>query len=76
MTLAAEDDIVLKFIHTADWHLGRQFKNFSEESDRKLGHARLGAVERLLLAAERHDVHAVLCAGGCSSGTDAEIPHF
>jgi DNA repair exonuclease SbcCD nuclease subunit len=63
MTLAAEDEIVLKFVHTADWHLGRQFKNFGGDSERKLGRARLEVVERLLLVAERHDVHAVLCAG-------------
>jgi DNA repair exonuclease SbcCD nuclease subunit len=63
MTIAAEDEIVLKFLHTADWHLGRQFKSFGAENERKLGHARLGAVERLLLAAERWEVQAVLCAG-------------
>jgi DNA repair exonuclease SbcCD nuclease subunit len=63
MTAAAEDEIVLKFIHTADWHLGRLFKNFGLEGERKLRHARLDAVEALLLAAERYDVHAVLCAG-------------
>lgn len=63
MTPAAEDEIVLKFLHTADWHLGRLFKNFGEESDLRLSRARLDAVRTLLLVAERHDVHAVLCAG-------------
>jgi DNA repair exonuclease SbcCD nuclease subunit len=63
MTLAAEDEIVLKFLHTADWHLGRLFKNFGDESDKRLSRARLEAVKTLMLVAERHDVHAVLCAG-------------
>jgi len=30
MTTAAEDDIVLKLLHTADWHLGLRFRNFTE----------------------------------------------
>lgn len=63
MTSAAEDDIVLKILHTADWHLGRRFSSFDADAQRRLSRARLEAVERILLAAERHAVHAVLCAG-------------
>ena len=58
-----EDDIVLKLLHTADWHLGKRFRSFSEESEKKLTRARLDVLERILLAAERHAVDAVLCAG-------------
>jgi DNA repair exonuclease SbcCD nuclease subunit len=63
MTAALEDEIVLKLLHTADWHLGRRFSAFEEEAERKLMRARLDVLDRILLAAERHAVHAVLCAG-------------
>lgn len=58
-----EDDIVLKLLHTADWHLGRRFRSFKEEDARRLSRARLDAVDRLLSTAERSNVDAVLCAG-------------
>jgi len=61
MNAPGEDEIVLKILHTADWHLGRQFRSFVD--DAKLTRARLDAVERVLLTAERYMVHAVLCAG-------------
>jgi DNA repair exonuclease SbcCD nuclease subunit len=63
MTTESEDDIVLKLLHTADWHLGRRFPGFTDEQDRKLTRARLEVLERILLAAERYAVDAVLCAG-------------
>jgi DNA repair exonuclease SbcCD nuclease subunit len=63
MTAAPEDDIVLKLLHTADWHLGRRFRSFTEENEKKLTRARLDVLDRILLAAERHMVDAVLCAG-------------
>ncbi len=63
MTAAAEDDIVLKLLHTADWHLGRRFRSFTEENEKKLTRARLEVLDRILLAAERYVVDAVLCAG-------------
>lgn len=58
-----EDDIVLKLLHTADWHLGRRFRAFSEAASLTLSRARLEAVDRLLHEADRQQVHAVLCAG-------------
>ena len=58
-----EDEIVLKLLHTADWHLGKRFPSFPKESAEKLTRARLDAVDRVLLLAERHAVDAVLCAG-------------
>jgi DNA repair exonuclease SbcCD nuclease subunit len=58
-----EDDIVLKLLHTADWHLGRRFRSFGEEQEKKLTRARLEVLDRILLAAERFSVDAVLCAG-------------
>ena len=61
MTDAGEDEIVLKLLHTADWHLGRRFKSFPD--DMKLTRARLDALDKILLVAEHYMVHAVLCAG-------------
>lgn len=59
-----EEDIVLKLLHTADWHLGRRFPSFpSGELERKLTRARVDVLERVFGLAERHMVHAVLCAG-------------
>ena len=63
MKSGVEDDIVLKLLHTADWHLGRRFRSFGEEEERKLTRARLDVLDRILLAAERFAVNAVLCAG-------------
>jgi DNA repair exonuclease SbcCD nuclease subunit len=63
MTDHGEDDIVLKLLHTADWHLGRRFRSFGEEQARKLSIARLDVLDRVFLAAERAAVDAVLCAG-------------
>jgi hypothetical protein len=39
-----EEDIVLKLLHTADWHLGRRFRAFSEEASIKLSRARLEVI--------------------------------
>ncbi len=61
--MTGEDDIVLKLLHTADWHLGRRFRAFPEEGARRLARARLEVLERILGEAERNQVHAVLCAG-------------
>lgn len=63
MTAAGEDDIMLKLLHTADWHLGRVFRSFPEEGALKLSRARLEVLDRILLAADRYAVDAVLCAG-------------
>lgn len=63
MSAIREDEIVLKLLHTADWHLGRRFRSFSEEQEKRLTRARLDVLERILLVAERDAVDAVLCAG-------------
>jgi DNA repair exonuclease SbcCD nuclease subunit len=63
MTATGEEDIVLKLLHTADWHLGRRFPSFNEEQEKKLTRARLDVLERILATAERSAVDAVLCAG-------------
>ena len=63
ITTMEEQDVALKILHTADWHLGLRFPSFSEEDSRKLTLARIDAVDKLLGLAESYAVNAVLCAG-------------
>lgn len=58
-----EQDVALKILHTADWHLGLSFPLFRDEDRPKLTRARIEAVDRLLGLAESYAVDAVLCAG-------------
>lgn len=58
-----EDDVALKLLHTADWHLGRRFPSFDEADQKKLTRARLDVLDKILLAADQNDVEAILCAG-------------
>jgi DNA repair exonuclease SbcCD nuclease subunit len=57
------EDVALKILHTADWHLGRAFPAFDEPDETKLTRARIDAVDRVLGLAESFGVDAVLCAG-------------
>ncbi len=61
MTPGEQEDIVLKFLHTADWHLGRRFPAFKDE--KTLTRARRDVLDRILGVAERNTVDVVLCAG-------------
>lgn len=54
---------MLKLLHTADWHLGRRFPTFAEETQKKLSRARMDVISRILDVARRNSVDAVLCAG-------------
>lgn len=68
------EDIVLKLLHTADWHLGRTFRSFAREGDAvRLGRARLEVLERVFGEAERNQVHAVLCAGDLFDGPNPSL---
>jgi DNA repair exonuclease SbcCD nuclease subunit len=58
-----EDDVALKIVHTADWHLGKRFRSFEKEQARTLTRERLAVVERILLLAKHHQANAILCAG-------------
>src|SRR5499427_10544469 len=60
---AESGDVVLRLLHTADWHLGRHFPSFPEEAQKKLSRARMDVVGRILDVARRNAVNAVLCAG-------------
>ncbi len=61
--MTGDDDVALKLLHTADWHLGRRFPTFDETDGLKLTRARLDAVRRILDLAEQYAVDAVLVAG-------------
>src|SRR5271165_3245781 len=56
-------DVVLRLLHTADWHLGRRFPSFPEEGQKKLSRARMDVVATILDVARRNAVNAVLCVG-------------
>ena len=57
------DEVALKILHTADWHLGRSFRSFADEDEKKLTRGRIEAVDKVLGVAESYSVNAVLCAG-------------
>src|SRR5580700_11640255 len=59
-------DVVLRLLHTADWHLGRRFPSFPEDAQKKLSRARMDVIASILDVARRNAVHALLCAGTCS----------
>jgi len=63
MRMEETQEVALKILHTADWHLGRAFPSFAEEDETKLTRARIDAVDRVLGLAESFGVDAVLCAG-------------
>lgn len=52
-----------KFLHTADWQIGRLYATFDPEHAPLLAEARITAVERLAVLATQHQVDAVLVAG-------------
>src|SRR5436190_2591520 len=56
-------DVVLRLLHTADWHLGRRFPSFPDEGQKKLSRARMDVIARILDVARRNTVNAVLCVG-------------
>lgn len=52
-----------RFIHTADWQIGRQYSQFPADDAVPLAEARLAAVETIARLAAEHKVDAVLVAG-------------
>ena len=44
----AGGDVVLRILHTADWHLGRRFPSFPEEAQKKLSRARMEVITKIL----------------------------
>jgi len=58
-----EDDVALKLLHTADWHLGRRFPRFGADAGLELMRARMSVVDTIFGSAHHNEVDAVLCAG-------------
>jgi DNA repair exonuclease SbcCD nuclease subunit len=54
---------VPKFLHTADWQMGRTYSRFDTEDGAALVEARYEAIERLAALATEHQCDAVLVAG-------------
>ena len=52
-----------RFLHTADWQIGRQYSRFEPDDAVALAEARFTAVERLARLATEESVDAVLVAG-------------
>lgn len=52
-----------RFLHTADWQIGRQYSQFLPDDAVPLAEARLAAVETIARLAVEHKVDAVLVAG-------------
>ncbi|WP_027966508.1 metallophosphoesterase family protein [Halomonas halocynthiae] len=54
---------MLRFLHTADWQIGRQYSRFDPDDAAMLADARYVAVQRLARLAGEEQVAAVLVAG-------------
>lgn len=54
---------MLKFLHTADWQIGRVFAQFDEDDAAALFEARFQVIERIAAIATQESVDAVLVAG-------------
>jgi len=52
-----------RFLHTADWQIGRQYGQIAVDDAVTLAETRFGAIERLAQLAAEHKVDAVLVAG-------------
>src|SRR5208283_5871276 len=63
-------EVVLRLLHTADWHLGRRFPSFPDEGQKKLSRARMDVISRILDVARRNAVNAILCVGDIFDDSD------
>jgi DNA repair exonuclease SbcCD nuclease subunit len=52
-----------RFLHTADWQIGRAYPRFAPDDAAQLAEARLDTVARIAALASEHRVDAVLVAG-------------
>lgn len=61
---------MLKLLHTADWHVGKEFRQFDTEVSRKLARDRVAVIEQIMGRARQYNVDAVLCAGDLFDSPD------
>jgi DNA repair exonuclease SbcCD nuclease subunit len=62
--------MTFRFIHTADWQLGKPFANFPADLAGELSAARFNAIERIAGVAAGHGASHVLVAGDVFDGED------
>lgn len=55
--------MLFRFVHTADWQLGKPFGGFRAETIHGLQQARLGAISRITAVAREHGAEHVAVAG-------------
>ena len=60
--------MAFRFVHTADWHIGKAFGSFEPDKAVLLRDARYGAVENIMAAARDADAKHVLVAGDIFDG--------
>jgi DNA repair exonuclease SbcCD nuclease subunit len=53
----------MRFLHTADWQIGKSFRFADDDTQAVLRAERLEAIQRIGRLAEQHDARAVLVAG-------------
>ncbi|NLY09855.1 MAG: DNA repair exonuclease, partial [Tissierellia bacterium] len=53
----------MRFIHTADWHLGRQFNQFSKKTNQELEYEMWGNIDVLMDKAESYNPDFILVVG-------------
>ena len=58
-----DEDVALRLVHTADWHLGKRFLAFSEQQRPRISRARLESLDRVFWMAREVRAQAILCAG-------------
>lgn len=61
--VAAGADLAFRFIHTADWQIGKPFANIAGDPGAELRSQRIKTVERIAGLAHERQVDAVLVAG-------------
>ncbi|MGH1418667.1 MAG: metallophosphoesterase family protein [Hyphomicrobiaceae bacterium] len=62
-----------RFLHSADWHIGKSFGTFDSEQAAVLRQARLDVVARLAEIASDHDIAHVLVAGDVFDDDDPDV---
>ncbi|MDX2288837.1 MAG: DNA repair exonuclease [Hyphomicrobiaceae bacterium] len=60
--------MVFRFIHTADWQIGKPFRMFDDRIAGRLEAARLEAIDRIAVIARQHGAAHVLVAGDVFDG--------
>ncbi len=55
--------MTFRFLHTADWHIGKSFGGFSADKRALLSDARMSMIERIANLAARLDIEHVFVAG-------------